>query len=68
MPPCLRTQAVNLVADMSERIRANPDEDHLAEWLESVRAVLPSSSGDVSHSAEDGLDQLSRDRLLARAG
>jgi prepilin-type N-terminal cleavage/methylation domain-containing protein len=52
----LRTHAVNLVADMSDRIRANPYEDHLAEWLESVRAVLPASSGEVSHSAADGLD------------
>lgn len=52
----LRTQAVNLVADMAERIRANPDGDELAEWREAVRAVLPEASGDVSRSTTGAMD------------
>jgi prepilin-type N-terminal cleavage/methylation domain-containing protein len=43
----LRTQAVNLVADMAERIRANPGERADDDWLASVAALLPLSSGGV---------------------
>jgi Tfp pilus assembly protein PilV len=52
----LRTQAVNLVADMADRIRANPENDELAEWLASVQAVLPAASADVSRSTLGSMD------------
>jgi len=56
----LRTQAVNLVADMAERIRANPGdvaEDDVAEWLATVRDLLPVASGDVHRFAADATDR-----------
>lgn len=43
----LRTQAVNLVADMAERIRANPDERADEDWVAAVVAMLPLSAGEV---------------------
>jgi type IV pilus assembly protein PilV len=48
----LRTQAVNLVADMAERIRANPDASTDDGWLASVAATLPRASGDVQTVAD----------------
>jgi type IV pilus assembly protein PilV len=55
----MRTSHVNLVADMAERIRANPDTDELAEWREAVRAALPEASAEVSRSTTGAMDHFS---------